>query len=168
MSDKKPFKVDLATVTLIFVLIVAFIIILFCLISKFYNKMQIAKEKVKTLNDKIEIIANEKEPVVIETLDIYSDEMFDLYGMIEMVSFSTEIENFHREGKITVDDFTNEEKLIKKVIETVLKEEDIIQELEIYVTLTNNEFVMPKSGVIVVAEFNKKVNPTPMPECPWP
>lgn len=112
MSDKKPFKVDLATVTLIFVLIVAFIIILFCLISKFYNKMQIAKEKVATLNDKIEIIANEKEPVVIETLDIYSDEMFDLYGMIEMVNFSTEIENFHREGKITVDDFTNEEKLI--------------------------------------------------------
>lgn len=35
----------------------------------------------------------------------------------------------------------NEEKLIKKVIETVLKEEDIIQELEIYVTLTNNESI---------------------------
>ena len=32
-----------------------------------------------------------------------------------------------------------EEKLIKKVIETVLKEEGVIQDLEIYVTLTNNE-----------------------------
>lgn len=32
-----------------------------------------------------------------------------------------------------------EEKIIKKVIETVLKEEKIIQDLEVYVTLTNNE-----------------------------
>ena len=37
MSDKKPFKVDLATVTLVAVLLIAFIVILFCLISKFYN-----------------------------------------------------------------------------------------------------------------------------------
>lgn len=40
-----------------------------------------------------------------------------------------------------IEELPNEEKLIKKVIETVLKEEDIIQELEIYVTLTNNESI---------------------------
>ncbi len=43
--------------------------------------------------------------------------------------------------EIDYDDITKlpkEEKLIKKVIETVLKEEKIIRDLEIYVTLTNN------------------------------
>ena len=73
MSDKKPFKVDLATVTLVAVLLIAFIVILFCLISKFYNRMQLATDKVATLNDKIEVISSEKKPVVIEPLDIYSD-----------------------------------------------------------------------------------------------
>ena len=38
-----------------------------------------------------------------------------------------------------IDILPKEEILIKKVIETVLKEEKIIQELEVYVTLTNNE-----------------------------
>ena len=43
--------------------------------------------------------------------------------------------------EIDYDDITKlpkEEKFIKKVIETVLKEEKIIRDLEIYVTLTNN------------------------------
>ena len=43
--------------------------------------------------------------------------------------------------EIDYDDITKlpkEEKLIKKVIETVLKEEKSIRDLEIYVTLTNN------------------------------
>ena len=43
--------------------------------------------------------------------------------------------------EIDYDDITKlpkEEKLIKKVIETVLKEEKIIRDIEIYVTLTNN------------------------------
>ena len=38
-----------------------------------------------------------------------------------------------------IEKLPKEEKLIKKVIETVLREEKIIQDLEIYVTLTNNE-----------------------------
>lgn len=32
-----------------------------------------------------------------------------------------------------------EEKLIKKVVKTVLKEEQILKDLEVYITLTNNE-----------------------------
>lgn len=42
-------------------------------------------------------------------------------------------------GYDEIDELPNEEKLIKKVVETVLKEEGIIQDLEIYITLTNNE-----------------------------
>ena len=38
-----------------------------------------------------------------------------------------------------IEKLPKEESLIKTVIETVLKEEKIIQNLEIYVTLTNNE-----------------------------
>ena len=38
-----------------------------------------------------------------------------------------------------INELPNEELLIKNVIETVLKEEKVIQDLEIYVTLTNNE-----------------------------
>lgn len=38
-----------------------------------------------------------------------------------------------------IDELPKEEKLIKTVIQTVLKEESVIQDLEIYVTLTNNE-----------------------------
>ena len=38
-----------------------------------------------------------------------------------------------------IDELPKEEKLIKTVIQTVLKEEKVIQDLEIYVTLTNNE-----------------------------
>lgn len=38
-----------------------------------------------------------------------------------------------------IEELPKEESLIKTVIETVLKEENIIQDLEIYVTLTNNE-----------------------------
>ncbi len=40
---------------------------------------------------------------------------------------------------IDIDKISEVEELIKKVIETVLKEENIIQDLEIYITLTNNE-----------------------------
>ena len=112
MSDKKPFKVDLATVTLVAVLLIAFIVILFCLISKFYNKMQIATDKVATLNDKIEVISTEKTPVVIETLDINSELIRRLFDIVEMHNFSTEIENFHREGAITVNELDNTAKLL--------------------------------------------------------
>lgn len=38
-----------------------------------------------------------------------------------------------------IEELPKEESLIKKVIETVLKEEKVIQNLEVYVTLTNNE-----------------------------
>ena len=38
-----------------------------------------------------------------------------------------------------IEELPKEESLIKKVIETVLKEERVIQNLEVYVTLTNNE-----------------------------
>lgn len=38
-----------------------------------------------------------------------------------------------------IEELPKEESLIKKVIETVLNEEKVIQNLEIYVTLTNNE-----------------------------
>lgn len=38
-----------------------------------------------------------------------------------------------------INELPNEEELIKTVVETVLKEEKVIQDLEIYVTLTNNE-----------------------------
>lgn len=112
MSDKKPFKVDLATVTLVAVLLIAFIVILFCLISKFYNKMQIATDKVATLNDKIEVISTEKTPVVIESLDINSELIRRLFDIVEMHNFSTEIENFHREGAITVNELDNTAKLL--------------------------------------------------------
>lgn len=37
-----------------------------------------------------------------------------------------------------IDKLPKEEKLIKVVIETVLKEENVIQDVEVYVTLTNN------------------------------
>lgn len=42
-------------------------------------------------------------------------------------------------GYDEIEELPEEEKLIKEVIETVLKEEGVIQDLEIYVTLTNNE-----------------------------
>ena len=38
-----------------------------------------------------------------------------------------------------IEKLPKEEKLIKTVVKTVLKEENVIQDLEIYVTLTNNE-----------------------------
>ena len=38
-----------------------------------------------------------------------------------------------------IDKMPEEEKLIKKVVKTVLKEEKILKDLEVYVTLTNNE-----------------------------
>lgn len=38
-----------------------------------------------------------------------------------------------------IDKLPKEEELIKKVIENVLKEENVIQDLEVYVTLTNNK-----------------------------
>ena len=38
-----------------------------------------------------------------------------------------------------IDELPKEESLIKTVIETVLKEENIIQDLEVYVTFTNND-----------------------------
>lgn len=110
--SKKPIKVDLATVTLIFVLLIALIVILCCLISKFYNKMQIAKDNVATLNDKIEIISNEEEPVIVETLNIDSEEVTDLFNVVKVHNFSTEIVNFHRETPITSKDLDNKVKLL--------------------------------------------------------
>ena len=112
MSDKKPFKVDLATVTLVAVLLIAFIVILFCLISKFYNRMQLATDKVASLNDKIEVISSEKKPVVIEPLDIYSDVVRRLFDIVEMHNFSMEIENFHRDGTVTVNELDNTARLL--------------------------------------------------------
>lgn len=38
-----------------------------------------------------------------------------------------------------IDKMPEEKKLIKKVVKTVLKEEKILKDLEVYVTLTNNE-----------------------------
>ena len=38
-----------------------------------------------------------------------------------------------------IDELPQEEELIKKVVKTVLEEESITQDLEVYVTLTNNE-----------------------------
>lgn len=38
-----------------------------------------------------------------------------------------------------IDKLPSEEKLIQKVVKTVLKEEDIIENIDVYITLTNND-----------------------------
>ena len=38
-----------------------------------------------------------------------------------------------------IEELPNEEKLIKKVVEKVLQEEKVIEEVDVYITLTNNE-----------------------------
>lgn len=126
-SEKKvkPVKIDYATALLALILIIAFIIILCCLISKFYNKMQIAKDKIATLNDKIEIISNEKETISIEQLDIESEEVRKLYGVIKMHNFSTETVNFHRKDDLTQENIDNKTKLLVILNECFVRDLDV-------------------------------------------